>query len=82
MIRISIPGDGNIHSFSSDELSQFFRHLRIDEYIVQRLNNKRLDGRKFAKLKDKDLEDIGIKNPIICYFRNKSDKKPKIGFML
>lgn len=76
-----IPKDGNLQGFSVDEMAAFFRYMRVSEEIVQRLHHKQLDGRKFAKLKDKTLEDLQIKNPIILHFRDRSSKG-RTSFML
>lgn len=76
-----IPKDGNLQGFSVDEMALFFRYMRINEEIVQRLQRKELDGRKFAKLKDSTLEDLQIKNPIILHFRDRSNKG-RTSFML
>lgn len=76
-----IPKDGNLQGFSVDEMAAFFRYMRINEEIVQRLQRKELDGRKFAKLKDSTLEDLQIKNPIILHFRDRSNKG-RTSFML
>ncbi|XP_060072342.1 uncharacterized protein LOC132552210 [Ylistrum balloti] len=78
---IQIPGDGNIQNFSADEMTVFFRCMKIDELIIQRLRRKKMDGKRFARLKDTDLEEIGIKNPVISYFRDRS-KRQRMGFML
>lgn len=79
---LTIPKDGDLQKFSVEEISTFLRYMRIDEYIVQRLQRKKLDGVKFSKLKDTDLENIGIKNPIIIHFRDRSSCKKRIPFML
>lgn len=76
-----IPKDGNLQNFDVDEMAMFFRYMRINEETVQRLHRKELDGRKFGKLKDKTLEDLQIKNPIILHFRDRSNKD-RFGFML
>ncbi|XP_062574967.1 uncharacterized protein LOC134236844 isoform X1 [Saccostrea cucullata] len=76
-----IPKDGNLQSFSVDEMATFFRYMRVNEEIVQRLHRKEMDGRKFGKLKDKTLEDLQIKNPILLHFRDRSSRD-RIGFML
>ncbi|XP_021350895.1 serine/arginine-rich splicing factor 6-like [Mizuhopecten yessoensis] len=78
---IQIPGDGNLQNFSVDEMSVFFRCMKVDELIIQRLKRKKMDGKRFSRLKDTDLEEIGIKNPIMSYFRDRS-KRQRMGFML
>lgn len=76
-----IPKDGNLQGFSVDEMAAFFRYMKVSEEIVQILHRKELDGSKFAKLKDKTLEDLQIKNPIILHFRDRSNKG-RTSFML
>ncbi|KAJ8298878.1 hypothetical protein KUTeg_023437 [Tegillarca granosa] len=79
--QLTIPADGNLLSFSIDDMAAFFRAMSVDELIVQRLHRKKMDGKRFSRLKDTVMEDIGIKHPIICYFRDKS-KKDRLNFML
>ena len=81
VVPITIPKDGNIQHFTVDELATFFRYMKVDENMVQRLKRKELDGRRFGKMKDKTLADLGMKNPIMIYFRDKSSKD-KVNFML
>ena len=84
--EIEIPKDGSLIEFSRDDMSTFFRYLGVEERIVTHVHKKGLDGLKFSKMKDMDLEALGMKNPIICHFRDKSVKekggKKKGSFML
>lgn len=79
---MEIPVNGNIEGFSVDDMELFFRFLKIDENTVQRLRRRKMNGAKFAKMKEKDLEDFGLKNPILCYFKDKSKTKTGPKFML
>ena len=67
--EIVIPNDGNLSSFTTDDMCTFFKHMGIEDRIVNFLQKKSLDGKKFSKLKDNDLETIGISNPVIIHFR-------------
>ncbi|KAK3090529.1 hypothetical protein FSP39_012514 [Pinctada imbricata] len=82
--EIVIPNDGNLSSFATDDMCTFFKHMGIEDRIVNFLQKKSLDGKKFSKLKDNDLETIGISNPVIIHFRDKSRGSPKkkVPFML
>ncbi|KAH3696603.1 uncharacterized protein LOC127861448 [Dreissena polymorpha] len=84
--EIEIPKDGSLHEFSADDMSTFLRHMGVEERIVTHVHSKGLDGRKFSKFKDSDLERLSMKNPIICHFRDKSIRekggKKKIPFLL
>lgn len=81
--EITIPKDGNLSSFNTEEMITFFRHMGVEDKIVNHLQRKGLTGKKFSSLKDADLETIGIKNPIISYFRDKSkSSKKNVPFML
>ncbi|KAJ8306096.1 hypothetical protein KUTeg_016641 [Tegillarca granosa] len=62
-LSLDIPQDGNISMFTPDQMATFLRLMNIDELIVQRLHKKELDGKKFSKLKNSVLDDIGMKNP-------------------
>lgn len=53
--------------------------MGVEERIVTHVHKKGLDGHKFAKLKDSDLEALSMKNPVICHFRDKSGTKEKGG---
>ena len=84
--EIEIPKDGNLHTFSADDMSTFLRHMGIEERILNHVHKKGLDGAKFSRLTDSDLERIEMKNPIICHFRDRSVKekaaKKKSPFMM
>ena len=79
--EITIPNDGNLASFSADSMATFLRCLRLEDRLVNHLHRNGLDGRKFGRLKDSDLDNLQLKNPVIVYFRDKTapavSKKPK-----
>lgn len=77
--EIEIPVDGSLRDFTTDDMSTFLRYMGVEERIVTHVHKKGLDGHKFAKLKDSDLEALSMKNPIICHFRDKSGTKEKGG---
>lgn len=83
---IEIPPNGSLHDFSADDLATFFRHMGIEDRIVNHVQKKGLDGARFSRLNDSDLERLEMKNPIICHFRDKSistkSPKKKSGFMM
>ncbi|XP_062575010.1 uncharacterized protein LOC134236869 isoform X2 [Saccostrea cucullata] len=82
--EITIPKDGNLSSFNTEDMVTFFRHLGVEDRIVNHLQRKGLTGKKFSSLKDADLETIGIKNPIVSYFRDRSkpSSKKNVPFIL
>ena len=83
---IEIPKDGNLYGFTADDMSTFFRHMGIEDRIVNHVQKKGLDGARFSRLNDSDLERLEMKNPIICHFRDRSAKekgsKKKSTFMM
>ncbi|KAK3601483.1 hypothetical protein CHS0354_027627 [Potamilus streckersoni] len=75
---IVIPKDGSLYEFSTDDMSTFLRYFGIEERIISHVHKKGLDGKRFSRMKDSDLEILGMKNPLICHFRDRSIKE-KIG---
>ncbi|XP_012942166.1 uncharacterized protein LOC106012780 [Aplysia californica] len=74
--QITIPNDGNISAFTADQLSNFLRCLKIDDRIISHLHRKNVDGKRFAKLKDSELESLGVsQNAVVLFFREKSEIK-------
>lgn len=73
-----------MRDFSVQQMVTIFRLLNVREEVVHRLSNNNIDGKKFSMFTDKDLKTLGILNPIVCYFRDRSvppvKKPPK--FML
>ena len=67
-------------------MSTFLRYMGVEERIVTHVHKKALDGHKFSRLKDSDLEALNMKNPIICHFRDRSVRgkggKKGLPFML
>ena len=69
--------------FTVEELTTFLKHMGTSDRIINHLRKKNVDGKRFSKLSDSELETVGIKNPIIMYFRDRSTKSKKsIPFML
>ena len=56
--------------------------MGIEERIVSHMVSKNVDGKRFNKLQDSELESLGLTNPIILHFRDKGTKKKKVPFML
>lgn len=75
--EITIPNDANLSHYTSDQLANFLKCLKVDDRIVAHLHNKSVDGKRFGKLKDSELESLGMKNPVVVYFRDKSNVKVK-----
>ncbi|GFR72296.1 hypothetical protein ElyMa_005701700 [Elysia marginata] len=73
---ISIPNDSNISSFTCDELANFLRCFNVEKKIISHLYRKNVDGKRFSRLKDSELESLGMKNPVIVFFRDRSSAKP------
>ncbi|KAK3601486.1 hypothetical protein CHS0354_027632 [Potamilus streckersoni] len=69
-----IPKDGSLRAFSAEQMTTIFRMLHVAESTVKRLRMKNINGKKFANFTDNDLEQMGIKNPVVCYFRDRSKK--------
>ncbi|KAL8581613.1 hypothetical protein ACOMHN_049170 [Nucella lapillus] len=87
-VEIAIPNDGCLASFSADAMAGFFRHLRLDDRLVTHLHRNGLDGRRFGRLKDTDLDNLRLNNPVIVYFRDRTapvankKSKQRIPFVL
>ena len=80
-VKLQLPPDGNLYHFSVKKMAAFFNELRIDDSTVQTCIRSRMDGKKFSRLSEADLNNYGILNPITGYFRSKTGKRsPK--FML
>ncbi|KAL3869535.1 hypothetical protein ACJMK2_042203 [Sinanodonta woodiana] len=67
-----IPKDGSLRAFSEEQMATVFRMLHVGESTVKRLRMKNINGKKFANFTDTDLEQMGIKSPVVCYFRDRS----------
>ncbi|KAK3091376.1 hypothetical protein FSP39_019401 [Pinctada imbricata] len=76
-----IPLDGNLIDFSEEDMEIFFRHNGVNTHVIQSLKRKGVNGRKFAAMTDGMLEVLGMKTPIILYFRERC-KPEKDQFIL
>lgn len=74
---ISIPDDGNLCAFSEEEMVTILSLLQLPSGLVYKFSTSKINGEKFSRLSDKKLNDLGINNPIIKYFRDRSAQKPK-----
>ncbi|CAG5118548.1 unnamed protein product [Candidula unifasciata] len=75
--EITIPNDGNLSLFTSVQLANFLKCLKIDERIISHLYRKSVDGKRFGKMTDSELETLGMNNPVVVFFRSKSSGKSK-----
>ncbi|XP_046547607.1 uncharacterized protein LOC124257553 isoform X1 [Haliotis rubra] len=74
---ITIPNDGCLHNFTADEMATFFRYMRVEDRLINHMHRKGLDGKKFSRLKESEMDGLGLNNPIIRYFKEKSVKRTK-----
>ena len=72
-----LPKDGSLRDFSVPQMVTIFRLLNVREEIVHRLYDNKIDGKRFSKFTDKDLKTLGILNPVVCYFRDRSVQPSK-----
>ncbi|XP_076439963.1 uncharacterized protein LOC143279726 [Babylonia areolata] len=86
--EITLPTDGNLASFSADSMATFLRYLRLEDRLINHLHRNGLDGRKFGRLKDSDLDTLKLNNPVVVYFRDRTapavtkKAKPRLPFVL
>lgn len=71
----SLPADGNLSTFSPEHMVTVFRLLNIPEERVYKLHKYKVDGKRFALFSDAELEDMGMNNPIVRYFRDRSGQR-------
>jgi hypothetical protein len=70
---IVIPPDGNLASFSADAMATLLRNLKLEDRLVNHLHRQGLDGKKFGRLKDSDLESLQLRhNPVVVFFRDRT----------
>lgn len=73
----SIPADGNLLQFNVAQMVTVFRLLNVPGELIYKLFKCEVDGRKFATISDQELDDLGMNNPIIRYFRDRTALRPK-----
>lgn len=73
----SIPADGNLSAFNIEQMVTVFRLLRLPEERVYKLCKCKVDGKRFALFTDAELMDLGMNNPIIRYFRDRTARRFK-----
>ncbi|XP_014777930.1 uncharacterized protein LOC106874650 [Octopus bimaculoides] len=80
--NLEIPRDGSLLSFPTKDIVTILICLNIDPGVINRVNKMRLNGKKLSALSNEDLKELGIDNPIIKYFRDRTKLKSKSHFML
>lgn len=71
----SLPPDGNLCIFGVEQMVTVFRMLNLPEELIYRLHKCNVDGKRFAIFTDAELQELGMNNPIIRYFRDRSSQK-------
>ena len=74
-VKVAIPGNGNLYHFSVSKMSDFFRQLKLSEDTVKVCAKAKIDGKKFSKLNEADLERYGLMHPVVVHFRHSTHKK-------
>lgn len=78
---MAIPSDGNLYNFSTKKMADFFRQMRLDDDTIRRCVKDKVDGRKFSKMNEADLEKYNLMTPLVIHFRRSTYKK-RPNFML
>ncbi|CAI9726100.1 Hypothetical predicted protein [Octopus vulgaris] len=81
-LEVEIPRDGSLLSFATKDIVTILICLNIDPEIIDRVNKMHLNGKKLSALSNDDLKELGINNPIVKYFRDRTKVKSKSHFML
>ena len=76
-----IPDDGNLYHFSTKKMMEFFRQLKVDELAIRFCLKEKVDGKKFSRLSEADMERLSLMHPVIVHFRKRTMKKNS-NFML
>lgn len=62
-------------------MAEFFRQLKLEEDTIQAVIRDKMDGKRFSRLTESDLERYGMMHPVVVHFRKQSRKKQP-NFML
>ncbi|KAL8622494.1 hypothetical protein ACOMHN_034157 [Nucella lapillus] len=90
-VEITIPNNGNLAEFSADDMATLLRYLRLEDRLINHLHRNGLDGRRFGRLKDSDLDNLKLNNPVVVYFRDRTapavakigkNARPRLPFVL
>ena len=74
-VKVDLPSDGNLYDFSVKKMADFFRQLKIGEDNVHTCVKEKIDGKKFSKMSEADLEQHGLMHPVVVHFRKTTHKK-------
>ena len=80
-VKVAIPPDGNLYNFSIKKMAEFFRQIKLSDDAVRTCIKNKVDGRKFSKFNEADLEKYGLMHPVVIHFRRCTYKK-RPNFML
>ena len=78
---MAIPSNGNLYHFSAKKMADFFRQLKVSEDCVRACLKEKVDGKKFSKMTESDLERLGLMHPVVVHFRRSTYKRAP-NFML
>ncbi|GAB1608576.1 hypothetical protein Ahia01_001141800 [Argonauta hians] len=74
---LQIPRDGSLLSFSTKDIVSIMVCLNLEPTTIHHINDLHLNGKKLSALTDNELKELGIDNPVIRYFRDRSKVKQK-----
>ena len=65
-------------------MAEFFKQLRISEETANRIAKEKIDGKKFARMTEAELDTYGLMHPIVVHFRKRthSTKQSRKDFQL
>ena len=86
-VKVVIPPDGNLYNFSVKKFAEFLRQMSIETGPIKACIKEKIDGKKFSRMSERDMERFGIMHPVVLHFRKstmnrkKGKKEPNV-FML
>ncbi|ESO06460.1 hypothetical protein HELRODRAFT_160632 [Helobdella robusta] len=73
--QLTIPNDGNLYNFGVEKFCTFLQCLVVAEVVIEKCRKQRINGRKFSKLTDSEIDSLGLRQPLIQYFKKRSFSK-------
>ena len=76
-VKLRIPDDGNLYHLSSKKFIDLLLCLNLDRQVIDACCRRRMDGKLFSRLSEREMECSGLMNPVLLHFRRLTMKKSK-----
>ena len=76
--ELNLPRDGNLYTLNAETFTELIQDFGLPDSVIEECFSKKIDGKRFSMMSKSDLDEIGLRHPLMDFFKNKTHKPTHI----